>query len=135
MAEILPLDDPLEELVAAIVQLTGSGGAGGEVAVTGANWEAVFDIEDDTFFFDFVPLAEDLYTGLDDYQRAAIFALGFDPVEEPGELPLLRQEYEFEPGDDWEEEAIRQLGLLALGLLRDTLKASGLDALTIRRAT
>ena len=132
MAETLPLDAVLEQLVAALVDLTASAEPQGEVLVTGGSWEAVFDIEDETFFFDLVPLSRDSFEALDDYQLSVLYALGLEPVHEPDEGPLLRQEYEYDAGEQWEEEAIRQLGQLALGLLRDVVRVPAPEALLVR---
>lgn len=132
MADVLPLDAVLEQLVAALVELTSASPSGNEVLVTGAPWEVVFQVGDDTLFVDLVPLSRESFQALDDYALSVLYALGLEPIDEPGEGPLLRQEYEYDPAEQWEEEAIRQLGQLALGLLRDVLRVPSPESLVVR---
>ncbi|MCK9517666.1 MAG: hypothetical protein M0R74_01370 [Dehalococcoidia bacterium] len=118
------LDALLEELTGALVGLTGERRTDGMVrVVTDAGWQLEAWVDEETFALDLVAASEAALDALDDYQLALVYGLGFvDEGDEDEAGPLFRLEFEYDPGEEWEEEALRELALLGLGLLRDVLR-------------
>lgn len=115
------IDQVLEEFTAALVRLTGEALVDEQVVVdSGGGWALASWVEEDTFALDLVPTEPGVLGQLDDYQLAVIYGLGFVDEEEDGET-VFREEFEYEAGEEWEEQALRELALLGLGLLRDVL--------------
>jgi len=119
------IDERLEELTAALVRLTGEARFDEQVVVeSGGGWALVAWVDEDTFAMDLVPSEPGAFERLDDYQLAVIYGLGFEDEEAEDDSVLFRQEFEYEAGEEWEEQALRELALLGLGLLRDVLHCS-----------
>lgn len=118
-----PIDRTLELLTAALVRLTGEARMPEQVQVSAApGWVVLFWLEPETLGVDLCADVAGSIDELDDYQLALLYGLGFVDEEVDGEV-RFRQEFEYDPGDEWEEQAIRELALLVLGLLRDVVDA------------
>jgi hypothetical protein len=116
-----PIDRALESLTAALVQLTGEARMREQVRLVAApGWRLLFWLDLDTFGVDLCAEAQASIDELDDYQLAVVYGLGFTDEDVEGEV-RFRQEFEYDPADEWEEQAIRELALLVLGLLRDVI--------------
>ncbi|MGE5596601.1 MAG: hypothetical protein ACM3S1_11280 [Hyphomicrobiales bacterium] len=122
------LDLVLEELTAEILRLVDGEVTGEEIRVrTDGGWRLAAWLEPDTFAVDFVPEGDAQIDALDDYQLALIYGLGFED-EEQGERLFFRQAFDREEGEEWEEQAVRELALLGLGALRDVLRCAPISS-------
>lgn len=127
------LDDELEAFVTEAGALIESPAFDARVvAAAGDGWRAEAWLDPETFVLDFVAPGPKARERLDDYQLALIYGLGFDDAEDGG-LPRFRQEYEYAPGDEWEDQALRELALLAFGALRDILRESDAASYRVER--
>lgn len=102
------------------------------VASAGDGWRAEAWLDPTMFALDLVPPGPGARDELDDYQLALLYTLGFDD-DGPDHAPLFRQEFDYEPGEEWEEQALRELALLALGALRDILHEADVASYRVER--
>lgn len=127
------LDDLLEVFVAELASLLDPPAFDARiVAAASGGWRAEAWIDPATFALDLVPPGPGARDELDDYQLALLYGLGFDD-DGPDDAPLFRQEFDYEEGEEWEEQALRELGLLALAALRDVLHQADVASYRVER--
>ena len=134
--DVASLDSLLEDLVSEIVRLVDDQVFNERIIVRAPGWRLEYWLDPDTFAVDLKPdRGAGSVSELDDYQLALIYGLGFEDEGTEDHL-LLREEFDYEPGEQWEEQAIRELSLLGLAILRDVLDLRPLEdyRLEIERA-